>query len=261
MFKVKNEGARTVVYIYGTIGEDWWNPEDENRAKAFAQTLDELSPKPLDIRIDSGGGDVYEGFAIASAIMRYEGETHAYVDGLAASAASYIALSADRVSMNDYAMIMIHNAWAYTMGNRDELREVADRLEQLDLTIAKVIAARSGMDLDEVAAAMAAETWYSGPDALEKGLCDEVIETEQRLAASLDRAIAGRYRNIPEGVTVVASALEGFVEADEVPPAPSPAEPADDAGTSHGESNIRENGEGAAKRAVLLGNRLYRKEN
>lgn len=61
MFEVKNEGQRATVYIYGTIGDDWWCPEDANRAKDFSQTLDELSPKPLDIRIDSCGGDVYEG--------------------------------------------------------------------------------------------------------------------------------------------------------------------------------------------------------
>ena len=90
MFKVKNEASRAVLYIYGTIGEDFWDEEDSNRAKAFAKTLDELNPKPLDIRIDSAGGDVYEGFAIASAIQRYEGETHVYIDGMAASAASYI---------------------------------------------------------------------------------------------------------------------------------------------------------------------------
>ena len=66
MFEVKNEDQRATVYIYGTIGDDWWCPEDANRAKDFSQTLDELSPKPLDIRIDSCGGDVYEGFAIAT---------------------------------------------------------------------------------------------------------------------------------------------------------------------------------------------------
>ena len=70
------------------------------------------------MRIDSPGGDVYEGFAIASAIQRYEGETHAYIDGMAASAASYVALMADKVTMNDYSMFMIHNAWGLCIGNR-----------------------------------------------------------------------------------------------------------------------------------------------
>ena len=275
MFKVKNEGERATVYIYGTIGEDYWSPDDENRAKAFAQTLAELSPKPLDIRIDSTGGDVYEGFAIASAIQRYDGETHAYVDGIAASAASYIALMADKVTMNDYAMIMIHNAWTLAIGNRDELRDLADRLEAIDKTIAGIISARSALGLDEVLAAMSAETWYTGPEALAAGMCDEVIETEQRMAASLDKAIAKHFKNVPEcllapeaspvaadlitagtltSVQITAGTLSAWMV-----PEDGAQRPED--GASHAESNLAQNEETDAKGAILLGNRVYRKEN
>lgn len=259
MFKVKNAAERATVYIYGTIGEDWWSPEDENRAKEFAQTLDDLSPKPLDIRIDSAGGDVYEGFAIASAIQRYEGETHAYIDGMAASAASYIALMADRVTMNDYAMIMIHNAWCLAIGNRDELRDMAERLEILDDTIAGIIANRSALDIDEVRAAMSAETWYTGTDALEAGMCDEVIETQERMAASLDRTIANHFRNIPESVTV----CDEHAEEPEAEPEETPGEPVDEApdnGASHAVPTLGDNEAKDAAGALLLGNRVYRKE-
>lgn len=253
MFKVNNEGDRATVYIYGTIGKDW-NEDDENRAKQFSQTLAELSPKPLDIRIDSTGGDVYEGFAIASAIQRYEGDTHAYVDGIAASAASYIALMADRVTMNDYAMIMIHNAWTIAIGNRNELRELADRLEYIDGSIARIIEARSALTLDEVTAAMDAETWYSGEDALEAGMADEVIETGQRIAASLDREIAAHFKNIPEGLIVADKAQETKPEAI---PDGQPAE-----GPSHAVPTISGNEAKDAEGAFLLGNRVYkRKEN
>ena len=253
MFKVSNEGERATVYIYGTIGEDYWSPEDENRAKAFSQTLAELSPKPLDLRIDSTGGDVYEGFAIASAIQRYEGDTHAYVDGVAASAASYIALMADRVTMNDYAMIMIHNAWTLAVGNRDELRDLADRLEAIDETIAGIISARSALDLAEVMDAMSAETWYAGEEAMEAGMCDEVIATEQRMAASLDKSVAQHFRNIPEGVRL-ADGEKG--------PAPEPEPtPGPENGASHALPTICDNEGRDAAGAVLLGNRVYRKEN
>ena len=247
MFRVNDAAETATVYIYGTIGEGW-SEEDTNRAKEFAQTLDKLSPKPLDIRIDSPGGDVYEGFAIASAIQRYEGDTHAFIDGMAASAASYVALMADRVTMNDFSMFMIHNAWGLCIGNRDELREMADRLEYIDGTIADTISKRSGMELDKVKEAMGAETWYKGEDALEAGMCDEVIVTEQRVAACIDRGIAERYRNIPEGVTVV----------DEEPePAP---EPEPEEGASHALPTFSDNEGKDAAGAILLGNRLYRKE-
>lgn len=268
MFQVKNEAGRATVYIYGTIGEDWWSPEDENRAKEFSQTLDELSPKPLDIRIDSTGGDVYEGFAIASAIQRYEGDTHAYIDGIAASAASYIALMADRVTMNDYAMIMIHNAWCLTIGNRDDLRETADRLEALDSTIAGIIAARSVLDVDAVKEAMRAETWYTGDDALAAGMCDEVIVTEQRIAASLDMDVAKHFRNVPEQLRRDKAAEGPEPGPDQQPdglqqPAAEAPEPVPDAhedGTSHTVSNLGDNEAKDAAGAILLGNRVYRKE-
>ena len=268
MFQVKNEAGRATVYIYGTIGADWWSPEDENRAKEFSQTLDELSPKPLDIRIDSTGGDVYEGFAIASAIQRYEGDTHAYIDGIAASAASYIALMADRVTMNDYAMIMIHNAWCLTVGNRDELRGTADRLEALDDTIAGIIAARSVLDLDAVKEAMRAETWYTGDDALAAGMCDEVIVTDERIAASLDESVACRFRNVPEKLRLDEASEGPEPGPDQRPDGPQQAageapEPVPDApgdGTSHTVSNLGDNEAKDAAGAILLGNRVYRKE-
>lgn len=283
MFKIKDEAERATVYIYGVIG-DSWDEDEANRAKAFAQTLDQLSPKPLDIRIDSPGGDVYEGFAIASAIQRYAGDTHAYVDGMAASAASYVALMADRVTMNDFSMFMIHNAWGLCIGNRDELRDMADRLEYIDGTIAEAISKRSAMTLDEVTEAMGAETWYKGEDALAVGLCDEVIVTEQRVAACLGREIAERYRNIPEDVTVVDAHEEGAnefsgpyeltVTADRVTvrqglnaiasfggawhvEAPE-TEP--EGGASHALPTISDNEVKDAEGAILLGNRVYRKE-
>ena len=267
MFKVKNEAERATVYIYGTIGEDSWSPNDENRAKAFSQTLAELSPKPLDIRIDSTGGDVYEGFAIASAIQRYEGETHAFVDGIAASAASYIAVMADKVTMNDFSMFMIHDAWTLALGNRHELRDLADRLEYIDSTIAGIIAARSALDIDQVKEAMDAETWYTGGDALEAGLCDEVIETGQRMAASLDRAVAEHFRNIPEGLQIADEAAAEHDAGQSTEDAEDPAtcgssrqdEPEN--GTSHALSSIGDNEVKDAAGAILLGNRVYRKEN
>ena len=262
MFKVKDEAQRAIVYIYGTIGEDWWSPEDENRAKEFAQKLDDLSPKPLDIHIDSAGGDVYEGFAIASAINRYEGDTCAYVDGLAASAASYIALMADKVVMNDYAMLMIHNAWTMAMGNRDELRDVAQRLEELDKTIAGIISARSALTPDEVSEAMCAETWYTAADAEAAGMCDEVLVTEQRMAACVDKTIARYFAHIPENVELV-DEPEGDGKGEPLPAIDEPADEREDGGesaTSHTLPTLSDNEAKDAVGAILLGNRVYRKE-
>lgn len=259
-FKVRNEGSRATVYMYGAIGPDYWDPESATTAKDLAQTLDSLAPKPVDIRIDSCGGDVYEGFAIAGAIQRYPGETVAHIDGIAASAASYVALSADRVEMSDYAWLMVHNAWTFAGGNRDELRAVAEQLEGVDASIATIISARSGLTPEEAAAAMSAETWYTAEDALAAGMCDEVVATEARIAARVDEKVAARFRNMPDAVSMARDQGEPSKEEEHGEPAGSAQEGAD-AGTSHIETIMEDTVSAAPGEAFVLGNRVYRKEN
>lgn len=256
MFKVKitDHADKAEVYLYGTIGQGWWG--EGNSAKEFSERLGELSPKPLDVRIDSCGGDVYEAFAIASIIQRYEGETTAYVDGIAASAASYIAVVCDRVAMSEFAFFMIHNSWCYACGNAKELASVIARLDQIDASIREIIANRSGMSREQVAAYMDGETWFSAEEALENGLCQEVIETEERMAACIPRELAAMYLHVPCGVAV---------EAPRARPLESRTESACAGGgaTSHAVSNIdgsSKEAEGAAsdgKTYRLLNGRLY----
>ena len=239
MFKIKNEAERATVYLYGAIGSSWWDDDDNNTAKSFAKTLDSISPKPLDIRIDSVGGDVHEAFGIASAIQRYEGQTTAYVDGLAASAASYVAVMADKVVMTDYSQIMIHDACMMAFGNYEELMEAAAQLDATDAMIAAIIAGRSGMDVEDVRAAMDAETWYDAQDAIEAGLADEVVRTEKRIAACADPAILARFKHAPKAV------IEAL----------SPSDSVEGAGKSHAPNTMQQN-EGS--RLLVLGNRVYR---
>lgn len=198
MFQIKNETEKAIVYLYGTIGTDYWSDDDSNTAKNFAKTLDSFGEKPLEIRLDSCGGDVYEGFGIASAIQRYKGQTTVYVDGIAASAASYIALMADKVVMSSFASIMIHDASTFAFGNAEDFRDTINRLEALDQTIAGIIAGRSGMDVEDVKAAMDAETWYTAEQAVASGLADEVIETKQRTSNCLDEAMMARFKHAPK---------------------------------------------------------------
>lgn len=261
MFRIRNESdGRVTIYLYGTIGPDWWDPDEQNLARDFARQLDELSPAPLDIRIDSSGGDVYEGLAIASAIQRYEGETCAYIDGMAASAASYVAIMADRVVMTDYSCFMIHKAWTSALGvNADDLRTLADRLDGIDSLIAQTISKRTGRDYDDVLADMAAETWYWGDEALEAGLCDEVVETEQRMAASLNRELAGMYAHVPETVHLVDE--EKFAPAIGSPRIEQQGDTLDTSHAPGNVSDVRKGGEPAAPRRVgIFGNRIW-KEN
>lgn len=200
MYKFVNKTDKAEVYLYGSIGEDFWG--DGTSAETFAKQLAEAAPKPLNIHIDSGGGDVFEGFAMCSAIQRYEGETTAYVDGLAASAASYIAVVCDKVIMNDYAFMMIHNAATMAYGNAEYLNQLCDRLRAIDEALVDIYDSRTALTKDEIRDYMAAETWFTAESALEAGLCTEVNETEERMAACLDPDTAKHYNNVPAAVSV-----------------------------------------------------------
>lgn len=182
-WEFKNEAGRSELYLYGEIStESWWG--DEVTPKDFKRDLDECSG-PLDVHINSGGGEVFAGQAIYNMLKRYDGgDVTVYIDGLAASIASVIAMAGDRIVMPENAMLMIHNAWTYVVGNCGDLRRMADELEKLDGVIAGVYVSRSGADPQTIADMMADETWFTAAEALEAGLVDEV-EANKQIAASL----------------------------------------------------------------------------
>lgn len=205
MFEIRNEAETAEIVLYDQIGEstNFWTGEKKGiSATAFKEALDEVSPKPVDLRIDSGGGDVFDAFAMCAAIQRYPGKVSAYIDGLAASAASYIAVVCDDVIMNDYTYLMIHCASSYSRGNARELEDVAARLRNIDANLAAIYQKRSNLTIDEVLDYMADETWFTAEQAKECGLCTEVVETEKRMAACIDPAIVDMYKHVPEGVTI-----------------------------------------------------------
>lgn len=264
MYKFVDKVDRAEVYLYGTIGLDFWG--EGNSAKSFAKQLDDASPKPLDIHIDSGGGDVFDGFAMASAIQRYEGTTTGYVDGLAASAASYVAVACDEVKMNDYAWMMVHRASTFAYGNVDDLRNMINRLESIDSTIADIYAKRTSTPREEIVAAMEAETWLCAQDALDGGWCTEIIETEERMAACVDEVAAKQYRNRPSNVRVItveeaernnAMSMNILDWAEAKAKDPN----GDENGKSHAPDNLKED-EGAAidNAYFAIDGKVYRKE-
>lgn len=198
MFEVRDNAEQVDVLVYDYIG----SYDGEISAKQIKDALDKANGRPVNLHIDSGGGDVFEAFAMCSNIQRYEGKVTAYVEGLAASAASYLAVVCDEVIMNDYAYLMIHRASAIAWGNALVMEDTAERLRNIDKTLAGIYEKRSGLTLDEVLAYMDAETWFTAAEALEVGLATEVVETEQRIAARIDREHARHYNHIPEGIAI-----------------------------------------------------------
>lgn len=141
-------------------------------AQAFAQELAKIDAKTIHLRINSPGGDVFEGRAIATAIRERDAKVISHVDGYAASAASYIALAADEVEIADGAMFMIHKAWAIGIGNSDDLTKLADLLVKVDADLVRDYAANTGADAKQVEEWMAAETWFTADESVEHGFAD-----------------------------------------------------------------------------------------
>lgn len=129
---------------------------------------------PITLRINSPGGDVFAARAIQSAIEAHDGEVLAVVDGYAASAASLIAVAADRCVMASGAFMMIHKAWTIALGNSDELMESASLLEKIDGSLAETYAAKAGGESTTYADLMRAETWFTAQEAVDAGLADEI---------------------------------------------------------------------------------------
>lgn len=149
--------------IYDDIGDRGVNARD---VKAVLDDLD----GDLDIRINSFGGDVFEGHAIYNLIKGYSrGAKAVHIDGIAASAASVIAMAGDSITMPTNAMLMIHDPYTVAMGNGDEMRKTADLLDQVKQTIVNVYSERTGLPADELSEMMSAETWFDAVEAEAKG--------------------------------------------------------------------------------------------
>lgn len=164
--------ARTKVMVYGYIGDSWW--DDGVTAADFVRQLDAIGPDGIDLHVNSGGGSVFDAIAMHAALLNHPSDVHARIDGVAASAASFLVMAGDKITIEKPAKMMIHNAAGIAFGNKAVLRELADVLDELDATMAQMYADRSGRPAKVFADAMDAETWYSSAQAVDAGLADEV---------------------------------------------------------------------------------------
>lgn len=185
---------RGELFLYGEISDmSWWG--DEITPKQFADDLKALgNVKDIDVYVNSPGGDVFAGFTIYNQLKRHEAKITVHVDGLAASAASIVCMAGDTIIMPENATMMIHEATSRARGNKKNLRAMADELERIDGQIAGIYAARTGKTQEEMLALMEAETWFTGAEALEKGLCDEVEENKQIAACADMEKYANAYK-------------------------------------------------------------------
>lgn len=215
------------IRIYGRIGGGGWLM-DGITAKDVATALDDIGPGPVDVRINSGGGDVFDGVAIHSLLSRHSGVVTVYVDGLAASAASFIMLAGERIVAARNAMVMIHDGMTGVFGNRDRLMRAVDLLDKVSDNIADMYAERAGEDAAFWRAKMLENgedgVWYTGAEALDAGLVDELTgqtdDGENDDDSDVDNFLRGWVAILPENVAArLSKDPEPEPEPEAVPPA------------------------------------------
>lgn len=202
------------VYIYGAIGASIW--EDSISAKQFSEELKKLSPnvKEIDLRLNSPGGDVFEGYAIYNQLKQHPAKKTVYIDGLAASIASVIALAGDEIIMGEGAQFMVHKSWTMAFGNSFELERVIERLESIDEQLISLYTKKTKKPRAEIRDMVEKETWLNAEEAVEIGFADRVMESDVRIAASvLDRAtwITKAPKNLSTRDKVVRAKIEEFI--------------------------------------------------
>lgn len=190
---MKSEGWGEVL-IYDTIGEDFWTGEGVT-AKGIDSALKTLGPvTDIDLRINSNGGDVFQGNAIYSALNAHPAKVHVHIDGIAASMASLIAMVGDTVSMSENALFMIHEPRAVARGTSEDMLATASLLDQISANAVNTYAGKTKQDPATIKAAMVKETWYTAAEAKAAGFVDK-ITPNKHVVAHFD---VTQFANAPE---------------------------------------------------------------
>lgn len=182
--------------IYGDIGGGWY--DEGITAKSVTDSLAELDVDTLNVRINSGGGLVFEGVAIYNALARHPAHIVVHIDSIAASIASVIAMAGDEIRISEGSNIMIHKPWSGAWGDAEMLRKEADILDKLESGIIDIYAARTGAKRSDLAAWVGAETWFLGQEAVDAGFADEMVPAKKKKPAN--SALLGLFKNTPQNL-------------------------------------------------------------
>jgi ATP-dependent protease ClpP protease subunit len=204
MIKVMARGQKSAeVLIYDPIGADWLG--NGVTAKGFRDDLAAMGDvEDITVRINSPGGEVFDGLSIYNTLKEHPAKVTVHVDGLAASIASVIAMAGDRIVMGEGAMFMVHSPWTVAMGNADNMRATADMLDKVEVGLVDAYVSRTGKTRDVVEAWMSGETWFTTREAIAAGLATEMKATEDdggQLTESMRAGAKERFRAFASIVT------------------------------------------------------------
>lgn len=203
--RAANEAVEGSLYVYKEIG-GWF---DGITAESVRDALEALKGVDvLNVFINSPGGDVFEAKAIYAQIMRFSAKKVVTIDGLAASAASFIAMAGDEIKAAPESTFMIHDAWGIAFGNAKDMRERADLLDMLSDDIAAIYARKTGKDVGVMRDMMKSESWMTASKALDEGFVDEVIKYDDDEDTN-DKASASRFVKLIENSVNFVTSVEG----------------------------------------------------
>lgn len=171
------------IFLYDAIVSseaeaEWWGGVAPESFVKAVYGVDKQAT--INLRINSPGGSVFAARSMEQALRDHKGKVIVHIDGLAASAATFIAMAGDEIIMSKGALFMVHNAWTGMWGNANDLRKEAELLDKIDGTLADTYADKTGKSVEQVAAWMDKETWFTAAEALEAGFATSIAESEAK---------------------------------------------------------------------------------
>lgn len=206
--RLEKKGKRLELDLYGTVGSIWDDGIDAAKVVALLRNAEDVTE--IECRINSMGGNAFDGIAIMNALKDHPAEVTVKVDGLAASAASIIAMAGDTIEMGEGSFLMVHRASGFVYGQADDMLKTAEILEKADGEIIDVYARRSKKPVETVRGWVEAETWFTGQEAVDAGLADKAVaDPESKNKAA--EALAGHgaifnFANLPESLRTLVEA-------------------------------------------------------
>ncbi|TWU67299.1 ATP-dependent Clp protease proteolytic subunit 1 [Crateriforma conspicua] len=212
--QVDADADTPTIYMYDVIGPSWAGMIDD---QLFVDALEQIGDAPeIMLRINSPGGDVFKASTIYNLLRDHAAAITVRIDGVAASAASLIAMAGDRIEIASNAMVMIHQCSTIAWGNKDELRRATSMLEKADTQAVQTYVDRTGGDKNTIIDWLQAETWFTADEAVENGFADAKVGDVQNLKPAVPK---GRFKNVPDVVEQYERTFPGMQLA---PPPPRP---------------------------------------
>lgn len=200
------KGKTGELYLYGVIVEDKWFEEDITPNDIIKHVKDMGEIEQLDIFVNGPGGSIFAAHTIYSFFNRQEFNITFHIDGVAASAFSYLVQSGNEVKIAENGMFMIHDGWTFAIGNSKELRKIADDMDKINESVVTALISRGKADKEKIEKLMDEETWLTAEESVELGLADSVIknqkvDVEKKENLTIINGVpfdASNYENFPE---------------------------------------------------------------